>query len=152
MRACFAISGVTRPADRVFQCKKRVFHPGVADLFKAVVVKGPNAHSIKILRDDRVIGIRQLKPIHRLVAIVARVCSCRQTHLCSGASKLYHALDFSNNDIGAWHRRVRSGGASQGRHHHRFRFAIDKLIDLNRSHRRTHGDSSNGRSSLSGLA
>ena len=135
MRACLAISGVTCPADRVFQCKKRVFHPGVPDLFKAVVVKGPNAHSIKILRNDRVIGIRQLKPIHRLVAVVARVRSRCQTHLCSSASKLFHALDFSNDDIGAWHRRVRSSRASQGEHHHRFRFAIDKLIDLNRSHR-----------------
>src|SRR5438046_10363440 len=95
MRACLAISGVTRAADGVFQCKKRVFHPGVADLFKAVVVKGPNAHSIKILRNDRVISIRQCKPIHWLVPIVTRVCSRCQAYLCSSASKLYHALDFS---------------------------------------------------------
>src|SRR5436309_11506186 len=116
MRSCFAITSVTRAADGVFQCKKRVFHPGVADLFKAVVVKGPNAHSIKILRNDRVISIRQLKPIHWLVAIVTRVCSRCQAHLCSSASKLVHALDFADNDIGSWHksRCVCSGCARNG--------------------------------------
>ena len=51
MRACFAIISVTRAADVVFQCKKRVFHPGVADLFKALVVIGPTAHPIKVLRN-----------------------------------------------------------------------------------------------------
>src|SRR5213076_1728106 len=115
MRACLAISGVTRAADGVFQCKKRVFHPGVADLFKAFVVIGPTAHSIKILRNDRVISIGQLKPIHWLVAIVTRVRSRGQTHLCASASKLLHALDLSNNDIGAWHESACSSRAPQGR-------------------------------------
>src|SRR5882724_2050805 len=90
-------------ANVVFQRKKRVLHPGVADLFKALVVIGSAAHPIKVLRNDRVISIRQLKPIHWLIAVVTRVCSRCQPHLCSSASKLVHALDFADNDIGSWH-------------------------------------------------
>ena len=146
MRACLAITGVTCPANRVFQCKKRVFHPRVADL--SVVVKDPDAHSIKVLRNDWVIDIRQLKPIHRLVAVVARVCSCRQANLCSSVSKLLYALDVANNDIGPWHRRVRSSRATQRRHHHRFRFAVHKLLYLDGSHRRADGDFSNDRTGI----
>src|SRR5207237_6800210 len=86
-----------KAANVVFQRKKRVFHPGVADLFEALVVIGATAHPIKVLRNNRVISIRQLKPIHWLVAIVTRVCSRCQAHLCSGASHLFHALDLSND-------------------------------------------------------
>ena len=83
------------------------------------------------------IGIRQLKPIHRLVAIVTGVCSRCQTHLCSGASKLLHALDFSNDDIWSWHksRCICAGYASHGRHYHRFGNAVNQLRDLDWLHR-----------------
>src|SRR6266511_4288916 len=107
MAARAATGGIAPKAANVaFQRKKRVFHPGVADLFKALVVIGPSAHPIKVLRNDRMISIRQLKPIHWLVAIVTRVCSRCQTHLCSSASTVYPALVFSIHDIGVWHRSV----------------------------------------------
>ena len=57
------------------------------------VLSSSAAHSIKILRNDRVIGLRQRKPVDWLVAVVTRVCSYRQADLRSGASHLGHVLD-----------------------------------------------------------
>jgi len=42
----------------------------LADLFEAIIVVSPAAHSIQILGNERMIGVGQLKPIQRLVAIV----------------------------------------------------------------------------------
>src|SRR5438552_18920125 len=78
MAACFATVGVAAKAVPVFQCEKGMFHPGMADLFKAVVVVSSTAHPIEILRDDWVISTWQLKPIDRLIAVVAGSrCHCK---------------------------------------------------------------------------
>src|SRR5216117_545895 len=141
MAAGGAPTGIAPEVTNVaFQRKKRVFHPGVADLFEALVVIGATAHAIKVLRNDRVISTRQLKPIHWLVAVVTRVCSRCQAYLCSSASHLVHALDFSNNDIGTWHkaRRVTSSCAAQRWHTHGFGRAVNQLCNLNWLHRRTY--------------
>jgi hypothetical protein len=47
-----------------------MFHPGLAKLFETIIVIRAAAHSIKVLRDDGVICVWQLKPIDRLRAIV----------------------------------------------------------------------------------
>jgi hypothetical protein len=47
-----------------------VFSPGLADLFEAIIIVRPATDPIEVLRDEWVIGIRQLKPVERLVAVV----------------------------------------------------------------------------------
>src|ERR1700751_593351 len=44
-------------AGVAFQCGERVLPPGLADLLKAVIVIGPGAHAIEVLRNERVIGL-----------------------------------------------------------------------------------------------
>ena len=81
MGASSATAGVTAKATSVsFQCRKSVLEPGLPDLFEAVVVISAAAHPIKILWNNRVIGIRQRKPIQRLVAVVTRRRSNSETH------------------------------------------------------------------------
>ena len=58
MRARRTPTGVAaKIAGVVFQGRKCVLPPGLADLFEAVVVVGPCAHSIQVLRNVRVIGV-----------------------------------------------------------------------------------------------
>src|SRR5262249_54480486 len=80
-------------------CGEGVLHPGLADLFEALGVICSTAHPVKILRDDRMIGIWQRKPIGWLVAKVTRVGSHCQANLSSGASKLLQGLHISDDDI-----------------------------------------------------
>src|SRR6266513_1941935 len=103
MRACFASTRVASAADEVFQSQERVLTPGLPDLFEAFVVIGSTTHPVKILRNKRVIGIWQREPIHWFLAIVARICSYRQTNLGRVVSLLVHVLDVSNNNIGTRH-------------------------------------------------
>src|SRR5215216_657306 len=133
MRAGLATTGVTSTADEVFQCEERVLTPGLAYLFEARGVIGASAHAVKILRNKRVIGLRQLKPIDWLVAIVARVCPYCQPNLRPDRRiKLYHVLHISKNNIRAGHKVWHSGTDCmlQGRHYHRFRFTVNKVVDL----------------------
>ena len=72
-----ATSVAAKAAGVIFQCKERMFEPGLANLFEPLSVIDPAAHAIKVLRDDRVIGVWQRKPIDRLVAIIAGSrCHC----------------------------------------------------------------------------
>ena|SRR2546428_14164138 len=101
MAARGATTGVAAETAVVaFQCEERVFHPGVADLFKALVITGAAAHPIKILRNDWVIGIWQLKPIDWLVAVVTGSGCHRETNLGPGAAQFLHVGQLSNNDVG----------------------------------------------------
>src|SRR5437867_2493871 len=102
MAARGATSGVAAETTIVaLQCEECVFHPGVADLFKALVIIGAAAHPIKILRNDRMIGtIRQCKPIDWLVAIVTGSSCHRETNLGPGAAQLIHIGQLSNNNVG----------------------------------------------------
>src|SRR5260370_33661611 len=103
MRALFAIIRVTSAADAFFQCLKRMFHPGLANLFEALVVTGAAAHPIKILRNNRVIVTRRREPIDRLVPIVTRICSDTEAYLRSNnlLGKLGSVLNLSNNHVRA---------------------------------------------------
>ena len=74
-----ATAGVTaKVAGVVLQRQECVFQPGLADLFEALIIVSAAAHSIEILRNNRVIGMRQRKPIERLVAVITRSCSHSQ--------------------------------------------------------------------------
>jgi len=122
-----------------------MFEPGLADLFEAVVVIGPTAHPVEILWDNRMIGLRQRKPVQRLIAIVTRSRSNSQSDEVSIASVLRHFRQHTDDHIGAGHERWRfwTGCASQGRHHHRLDFAVDDRLHLDRLHGRSDGDFSN---------
>jgi hypothetical protein len=53
-----ATAGVAAEAAGViFQGQKGVLPPGLPDLFEALVVIGPTAHSIQVLWNVRVVGV-----------------------------------------------------------------------------------------------
>src|SRR5215472_2164890 len=144
MRPCLATASVTSAANTLFQRFKGMFHPRLTDLFEAFGVISTAAHTIKVLRHDGVIGIWQGEPIDRLVAVVTRVCSYGKTDLGSSASLLGHIFYISDNNIRARHKiwNCGPGFMLDRRHHHRFRFAVNKLVDLDRLHRRADRDGS----------
>lgn len=53
-------------------CGEGVLHPGLADLFEAIIIVSPTAHPIEVLRDNRMIGVGYGKKVHGLIAVVAR--------------------------------------------------------------------------------
>src|SRR6478752_7384283 len=138
MCARLATAGVTGTADAALQRGKSMFHPGLADLFEPLIVSSATAHPIEILRNNGMIGLRQRKPIERLVAVITRSRSHPQAHkmIYSVVSELCHAWQVAHNDIGAGHQswRLRTDTMSQGRHRHRFGFAVNELVDLDQLH------------------
>src|SRR5207237_2120177 len=124
MSARLTATRITSSADAFFQCFKGMFHPRLANLFEALLVILASAHAIEVLWNDRMIGLRQRKPIDWLVPVVTRVCPYRQTNLCPAISHLVHVFDLSNNNVWAWHQvwRLRAERMLQWRHHHRLSF------------------------------
>src|SRR5215469_6269270 len=102
----YAIIRVTSTADAIFQCEKSMFHPGLADLFEAVVIVRAAAHPIEILRHDRMIGLRQCKPIDSVIAVVTGICPDREPHLSVNnlLVLLAYVFDVPNNNIRAGHK------------------------------------------------
>src|ERR1041385_3956828 len=139
MCARSATAGSTGTAHTPLQGRKCVLHPGLADLFEPLIIGRTTAHSIEILRDNRMVGIWQPKPIERLVAVITRSCSHPQPNkmIYSVVPVLCHLWHVAHNDIGAGHQswRFRTHTISQGRHGYRFEFAVNHLVDLDRLHR-----------------
>ena len=77
-----------KAASVVLQGKERMFHPGLSNLFEALVVARSATHAIEILRNDAMVGVWQLKPIHLDVSVVARGRSHSQANLASASAKL----------------------------------------------------------------
>ena len=75
--------------------------PGLTDLFKALVIVRSAAHSIKILRNYRMVGLRQSKPIQINRPVIARGRSHPESHLGSIRSKLLHRGKVSHYDVGS---------------------------------------------------
>ena len=150
MRASIATTGVaTKAASVVFQSKERMLQPGLSHLFKAVVVARSATHPIKILRNDRMVGFWQLKPIHLDVSVVARGRSHSQTDLGSATSKLLQVGQISHDDIGPRHsiRGIWSAAASRGQYRGLGR-AVDYRRDFDRIHGRGDRNSPNDRTSI----
>ena len=131
MAARAATTGVTaKAAGVVFQCEEGMFEPGLANLFEPLGIICPAAHPIKILRNDRVIGIWQRKPIDGLVAIITGSrCYC-ETDLGAGTPELLHVWQISDNDIGpgcsCWH--FSPCCPAKWWHHDGFGFSTNKLV------------------------
>src|SRR4051794_31124241 len=102
MGARSAAAGVTSTADTALQCGKCVLHPGLTYLFEPLIIGSATAHSIEILRDNRMIGLRQRKPIERLIAVITRSCSNPKPNkmIYSVVSELSHLWQVADNDIG----------------------------------------------------
>src|SRR6476620_9917923 len=103
MRARGATAGVATTADTTLQRRKCVLHPGLADLFESLIIGNTTAHPIEVLRDDRVVGVWQRKPIERLVAVITRSCSHSQPNemIYGVISVLRHLWQIAHNHIGA---------------------------------------------------
>ena len=77
--------------------------PGLADLLETVVVTGPAAHSVNILRNKRMVVTRQGKPIHVLRPFVAGIGSQSEPHAAPDGTSLglYQADQLADDDVGA---------------------------------------------------
>ncbi len=69
-------------------------------MFKTIVVRRPTAHSIKILGNDGVVGVRQRKKIEVHVSVVTSGHANGKANLCSTTARLYHAEQISDDDVG----------------------------------------------------
>jgi len=78
-----------------------MLQPRLTDLFKPIVVSGAAAHPIKILRDDRMVGLRQCKPIDWQRAVVTRSRSDAQPDGVIEITELFYFFHNSNDDIGS---------------------------------------------------
>lgn len=67
-----------------------MFEPGLANLFEPLGIICPAAHPIKVLWNDWVIRIGQLKPINGLVAIITRSCRYTKTDLRPSAPEFLY--------------------------------------------------------------
>jgi hypothetical protein len=119
-------------------------------LFEALVAIRASAQTIKILRNNRVIGVRQGKPIDRLIAIITRVSAHGEIKLRADVSHLGDVFYVSDNHIRAMHQlwRIWTNRMLDRWHEHRCRLAINQLIDLDRLHRRADGDCSSNRTGI----
>src|SRR5436190_14776322 len=82
MAAADAVTSQT--ADVVRQCSEGMLHLRLADLLKTLVVRRTAAHSIKVLRYDRMVKVRQGKPVEVDLSVIARLGTDRDTDLRSG--------------------------------------------------------------------
>src|SRR4030095_7361915 len=103
MGAGSASAGVTCAANGAFQRGKRVFQPRLSDLFKPVAVISAAAHSIKVLRNNGMVGGRQRKPVQWLVTVVARSRSNSQPDEACSTSVLRHFRQLTNDHIRSGH-------------------------------------------------
>lgn len=133
-----AITGIAAKVALVeFACAERVFHPGLTNLFDPLGVICATTHSIKILRNDRMIRVWQCVKIDRHVAVVAGSRRHRQADLCSRGAELFQVRQVPYDDIGPGHQGRRSRTAlTQRGHNHRLTLAVHHLRDLDRLHRR----------------
>src|SRR5947207_2269227 len=93
-----------KAARVIFEGRKSVHDPGIANLLEAVRIIEPAAHPIEILSDDGMIVVWEGKPIHGLSAIVAGGSPDRQAHLRSAATRLIHRWQITYDEIRAENR------------------------------------------------
>lgn len=105
MCAASASRRIAAKAARVsFEGRKRIHHPGLANLLEVVRIIEPAAHSIEILSDDGMIVVWEGKPIHGLGAIVASGSPDRQANLRPAATRLIHRWQITYDEIRAENR------------------------------------------------
>src|SRR6266513_1298360 len=96
---------IASKATRICRCCcKRMFTPGLPELLESLIVRGAATHSVKILRNKRMVVIRQSKPIHVDGPFVASISpQCEADAAIDGTSVgLHQAKQFAHDDIRAW--------------------------------------------------
>src|SRR6478672_13034022 len=77
-----------------------MLHPGLADLFEAIIIVRSTAHPIEVFADNRMIGVWYGEKVHWLIAVVARSRANAEAHLTSAAGvRLHHAAQIANDNI-----------------------------------------------------
>src|SRR5690349_10148020 len=114
--------------------------PGLAELFESLSIVGAATHPIKILWNKGMVIAWQSNPTNVLSPFVTRVGSQSEANKAINLAivVLDEVEQFANDDI-------RAGNRSNGRHNCRLRFPVNDLVDLDRLHRRTDRNFSNGR-------
>ena len=133
MIAAYTVASKTA---RVGGCRrKRVFTPGLADLFELLSVVSAATHPVKILRNKGMVIARQGNPSHVLNPFVTRVSPQSEADAASYGTivGLLQVNQITDDDIGA-----RNG--SNAWHHGRLRLAVNKPVDLDRLHRGANRD------------
>ena len=74
-------------------------HPGLPDLFEALIVVRAAAQAIEILRNDGMVRLGQAKPIHLDVSVIANVRADREADLGPVTACLDQARQISEDDI-----------------------------------------------------
>src|SRR4029078_6032473 len=80
-----------------------MFTPRLAELFEPVVISDAATHSIKILRNKRMVAVRQSKPIHVNCSLVTGISSQRDSDLAidSTTVQLRQTQQLAHDDIRA---------------------------------------------------
>ena len=131
---------------------KGMLQPRLADLFKTFVVSRSTAHAIKILRNDRMIGVRHRKPIQRDSSVIAGGRSDRDAHLSCVTAKLLRGGEISDDDIRSWARNSdpRSSTAPRRRQDRRLHRTVDERGGFDRIHRRRDRNPAHGHPGVRG--
>ena len=84
----------------ILVCAERVLHPGFPDLFEAIIIVRPTAHSIQVFADNRMIGVWYGEKVHWLIAVVARSRANAEAHLTVAAGIcLHHGAQIANDNV-----------------------------------------------------
>jgi hypothetical protein len=106
MRAANPVTAIT--TEVVCQSGERMLARGLANLLKPLIVSDAATHAIEILRDNRVIVVRQRKPIQIHGSSVAGFRSDRQADLSPHSIvKLLQTVQLANDYIRSWLRAYR---------------------------------------------
>src|SRR6476660_6930239 len=88
---------------RVGGCRcKCMLTPRLADLFEALVVRGAATHPVKVLRNKRMIVVRQSKPIHVDSPLITRISPQSETYPAIDRTivRLHQTQQRAYDDIG----------------------------------------------------
>lgn len=84
----------------ILVCAERMLHPGLADLFEAIIIVRSTAHPIEVLGDNRMIGVWYGEKVHWLIAVIARSRANAEAHLSSAARIcLHHGAQIANDNV-----------------------------------------------------
>ena len=90
----------------ILVCAERMFHPGFADLFEAIIIVRPTAHPIEVHRDNRMIGVWYGEKVHWLIAVVARSRADAEADLSVASGngrRLHHGAQIANDNVRPGH-------------------------------------------------
>ena len=91
----------------ILVCAERMFHPGFADLFEAIIIVRPTAHPIKVFADNRMVGVWYGEKVHWLIAVVARSRGNAEAHLSvawvGSWACFHHGGQIANDNVRPGH-------------------------------------------------